>query len=69
MGSNRRTEAPFPLILTFSLREKEQPGGRQTFPQRVRPIPRRAFAGSRTTILPLLAGEGRGEGERAPMRK
>ena len=28
IGSNRRTEAPFPLILTFSLEEKEQRGVR-----------------------------------------
>ena len=28
IGSNERTEAPFPLILTFSLGEKEQMGVR-----------------------------------------
>jgi hypothetical protein len=64
--------AGFPLILTFSLREKGQPladfvklascGAEAAFYFAMKA--RRDFAKKLGAFLPLPAGEGRGEGER-----
>jgi multidrug efflux pump subunit AcrA (membrane-fusion protein) len=56
-------DAGFPLILTFSRREKEQPLAaikqRENFSSGIQP----GIGGKRGTFLPLPEGEGRGEGK------
>jgi hypothetical protein len=56
--------AAFPLILTFSLGEKEQQLDISAFAQIVRAAGRLQFARTLGTFLPLPKGEGRGEGKR-----
>ena len=48
---------PFPLTLTLSLREREQPGSMCENSNRAR------YAGRLAPVLPLPEGEGWGEGE------
>ncbi len=57
--------APFPLILTFSLGEKEPSSAALDFFVRPLANPVADFRPRRKTILPLPEGEGRGEGERS----
>jgi hypothetical protein len=54
----------FPLILTFSLGEKEQPVGNFIKCGNNRVEFRARFAKTAGTVLPLPKGEGRGEGRR-----
>ena len=53
------TEMVFPLILTLSLREREQ------LPTRYKQARSLDFVSTQRMILPLLRGEGRGEGKRS----
>jgi hypothetical protein len=55
--------AAFPLILTFSRREKEQPLVSFVKHESLQAESRFRFAQALGTFLPLPAGEGRGEGE------
>jgi hypothetical protein len=54
----------FPLILTFSRREKEQPLSGFVKPVSLQAESSFSFAKTQGAFLPLPAGEGRGEGER-----
>jgi hypothetical protein len=56
--------AAFPLILTFSLREKEQQLDISTFTRINRAADRLQFSGTQRAFSPLPAGESQGEGER-----
>jgi hypothetical protein len=53
----------FPLILTFSHREKEQPMFHFLKLVSIQAAFSGSFAGTLGVFLPLPAGEGRGEGE------
>jgi hypothetical protein len=53
----------FPLILTFSLGEKEQQLNISAFAKINRAAGRLQFAKTLGTFLPLPKGEGRGEGK------
>jgi hypothetical protein len=53
----------FPLILTFSRREKELPLTGFVKPESSQAESRFDFGQTRGALLPLPAGEGRGEGE------
>jgi hypothetical protein len=55
--------ARFPLILTFSLREKEQPLSALRDLKAHPAEERHGFARTLGAFLPLPKGEGRGEGE------
>jgi hypothetical protein len=55
--------AAFPLILTFSRREKEPPLAGFLKSASSQAESRFRFAKTRGAFLPLPAGEGRGEGE------
>jgi hypothetical protein len=55
--------APFPLILTFSLGEKEQQLDILVFTKIIRAAGRLQFARTQGAFLPLPKGEGRGEGK------
>jgi hypothetical protein len=63
-GEVRCERATFPLTLTLSLREREQPLNLFFFSFDGRAEVRRGFALRREAILPLPGGEGWGEGER-----
>ena len=54
---------PFPLTLTLSLREREQQSPVLIFSTLCMANPALCFANGRESVLPLLGGEGRGEGE------
>jgi hypothetical protein len=58
-----RFYAAFPLILTFSLREKEQPLADTLKSSCIRAAFSRRFAKKLGAFLPLPVGEGKGEGE------
>ncbi len=53
------TEILFPLTLTLSLKEREQ------LPTRYKQTRSLGFVSTQRMILPLLRGEGRGEGKRS----
>jgi hypothetical protein len=57
--------AAFPLILTFSRREKGQPLAVRLKRGGPEAVDHRGFAKTLGAILPLPAGAGRGEGEHA----
>ncbi len=58
-----KAQAPFPLTLTLSLRERGKPGCRLGCRKVPPASPAPVFARNRTMILPLPEGEGRDEGE------
>ena len=58
------TGAPFPLTPALSLREREAPGSAVGDSGSRPPCGAIRFAPGGAIILPLLKGEGRGEGER-----